>query len=88
MKLLIFSTSVFYLLGLKITSHLESRLPSVNKAVIQKTLITPNPVSSTVQKETKPSATAKDTTISTQVQKGQLIPANSKNTKKQSTPSV
>lgn len=88
MKLLIFSTSVFYLLGLKITSHLESKLPSINKAVIQKTLITPNPENKTIKPETKPATSVKDSTVSTEVRKGQLVAPGVKNTKKQSTPAV
>lgn len=88
MRLLLFSASVFYFLGLKLTSHFEINTHLLRQAEISKPKIAPAINTTNKPQETNPAQTPKDTTISLQVKKGQLTTPFPKNAKKQMTPSV
>jgi hypothetical protein len=87
MRLFLFSASVFYLLGLKLTSHLEIRTHLVHKSETIEPKTTPDTKQNVQPQGIKPELTSKDTTISIEIKKGQLTTPCSKNTKKQSAPS-
>jgi len=86
MRLFLFSASVFYLLGLKLTSHLEIRTHLVHKAETIEPKTVPDIKQNIQPQEIKPELMSKDTTISIEIKQGQLTTPCSKNTKKQSTP--
>lgn len=88
MKLIIYSASVFYLLGLKLTSHVEIKSNLIHKTEIFAPPIDRNKENAVPSKDFRTNSASKDSTISTEIKKGQLIAPCSKNTKKDSTPSV
>ena len=88
MRLLLFSASVFYFLGLKLTSHFEINMHLLHQTETSKPKTAPAINTNNKPQETKPVQTPKDTTISLQVKKGQLTAPYPKNVKKQMTPSV
>ena len=88
MRLFLFSASVFYFLGLKLTSHFEINMHLLHQVEISKPKTAPNIKNDIKAQETKSVQTPKDTTISTQVKKGRLTAPCPKNVKKQMTPSV
>lgn len=72
MKLFLFSASVFFLLGLKLTSKIELKSPSIRIPTPVESKIYPEPGTNIQSMESKPNLIKKDTTISSEIKSSRL----------------
>lgn len=72
MKLFLFSASVFYLLGLKLTTHIEVKSPFIHKPATIESKAVPETKREAQALGSKPELIKKETTISTETKSGQL----------------
>jgi hypothetical protein len=72
MKLFLFSASVFYLLGLKLTSHVEIKSSLSAKPVIIESKTFPQTKQNVQPLEFKPELLKKDTAISSEIKSSRL----------------
>ncbi len=72
MKLFLFSASVFYLLGLKLTSHVEIKSPLIHKSTTIESKTFPKTKQNVQPLEFKPDLLKKDTAISSETKSSRL----------------
>jgi len=72
MKLFLFSASVFYLLGLKLTSQIEVKSPLIPKSTTIESKTYPETRNNIPLLESKPTLNKKDTTISSEIKSTRL----------------
>jgi len=72
MRLFLFGASVFYLLGMKLTSHIEVKSPLINNHTTIESKTYPETKNSIPSLEAKPKLTKKDTTISSEIKSSRL----------------
>jgi hypothetical protein len=72
MKLFLFSASVFYLLGLKLTSQIEIKPPIITKSTTIESKTYPGIKNNIPSTESKPNLNKEDTTISSEIKSSRL----------------
>jgi hypothetical protein len=72
MKLFLFSASIFYLLGLKLTSQIEIKSPLINNHTTIESKIYPETKNNIPSLKAKPKLAKKDTTISSGIKSSRL----------------
>lgn len=86
MRLFLFGVSVFYLLGLKLTSQVEIKSLLSAQPAIDKTKVFPEPKGNAQPLEVKPELIKKDTAISVETKNIRPISPSAKTQKNLTTP--
>ena len=86
MRLFLFGVSVFYLLGLKLTSHVQIKSPVNTQPAINETTVFPETKQNIQPLELKPESQKKDTAISVETKNIRPISPSAKTQKNHTFP--